>query len=705
MNKKKKLDGIFRPKSVAVIGASRRKKSLGWEILNNLILSGFNGKVFPINPKADHVHSIKAYSSILDVKDKIDLAVIAIPARGVLKVVNECGKIGVKGIVVITAGFKEIGGKGILLEEKLMKIVRKYKMRMVGPNCMGVINTDEDVKLNASFARVRPEAGKIGFLSQSGALGESILNHAKNLGIGLSKFVSMGNKPDISGNDLLEEWEHDENIDLILMYLESFGNPKRFTKIAKQVSRNKPIIAVKAGRTLAGARATISHTGALAGVDVATGALFAQCGVIRVTSIEEMFDASKAFLTQSIPKNGKVAILSNAGGPAIMATDACVRLGLEVPELSTETQTRLKKVLPKEAAITNPIDIIATGGSDRYEAALNVLIKDKEIGSIITIFIPPLTIDAPAVAQVIAKANKRTNKTMLSVFMTKDEAEEGIQILKTNSVPVYLFPESAAKALSAMGRRRLWLDKPEGKIKRLNPNINRVKNIIKAARREKRKALTLQESFEVLQSYGIKSLKSLSSDNEEETLANAKKIGYPVVLKLDSIKASHKSDIGGVMIDLRSDREVKEAFRNIKSNTRKAGIPWSECAILVQEHISEGIETILGVQQNPSFGPLMMFGLGGVHVEILKDVSFGITPLSDVAAKDMVRYIRGYPMLKGARGEKAIDEDALVDALQRLSKFVSDFDDIAEMDINPFLLQPKPKSPVALDVRILLTDI
>ena len=705
MNKKKKLDGIFRPKSVAVIGASRRKKSLGWEILNNLILSGFNGKVFPINPKADHVHSIKAYSSILDVKDKIDLAVIAIPARGVLKVVNECGKIGVKGIVVITAGFKEIGGKGILLEEKLMKIVRKYKMRMVGPNCMGVINTDEDVKLNASFARVRPEAGKIGFLSQSGALGESILNHAKNLGIGLSKFVSMGNKPDISGNDLLEEWEHDENIDLILMYLESFGNPKRFTKIAKQVSRNKPIIAVKAGRTLAGARATISHTGALAGVDVATGALFAQCGVIRVTSIEEMFDASKAFLTQSIPKNGKVAILSNAGGPAIMATDACVRLGLEVPELSTETQTRLKKVLPKEAAITNPIDIIATGGSDRYEAALNVLIKDKEIGSIITIFIPPLTIDAPAVAQVIAKANKRTNKTMLSVFMTKDEAEEGIQILKTNSVPVYLFPESAAKALSAMGRRRLWLDKPEGKIKRLNPNINRVKNIIKAARREKRKALTLQESFEVLQSYGIKSLKSLSSDNEEETLANAKKIGYPVVLKLDSIKASHKSDIGGVMIDLRSDREVKEAFRNIKSNTRKAGIPWSECAILVQEHISEGIETILGVQQNPSFGPLMMFGLGGVHVEILKDVSFGITPLSDVAAKDMVRYIRGYPMLKGARGEKAIDEDALVDALQRLSKFVSDFDDIAEMDINPFLLQPKPKSSVALDVRILLTDI
>ena len=705
MNKKKKLDGIFRPKSVAVIGASSRKKSLGWEILNNLVLSGFNGKVFPINLKADHIHSIKAYSSILDVRDKVDLAVIAIPANGVLKVVNDCGKKGVKGIVVITAGFREIGGEGILLEEKLMKLVRKYNMRMVGPNCMGVINTDEEIRLNASFAGVRPEAGKIGFLSQSGALGESILNHAKNLGIGLSKFVSMGNKPDISGNDLLEEWEHDENVQVILMYLESFGNPKRFTKIAKQVSRNKPIIAVKAGRTLAGARATISHTGALAGVDVATGALFAQCGVIRVTSIEEMFDASKAFLTQSIPKNGKVAILSNAGGPAIMATDACVRLGLEVPELSTETQTRLKKVLPKEAAITNPIDIIATGGSDRYEAALNVLIKDKEIGSIITIFIPPLTIDAPAVAQVIAKANKRTNKTMLSVFMTKDEAEEGIQILKTNSVPVYLFPESAAKALSAMGRRRLWLDKPEGKIKRLNPNINRVKNIIKAARREKRKALTLQESFEVLQSYGIKSLKSLSSDNEEETLANAKKIGYPVVLKLDSIKASHKSDIGGVMIDLRSDREVKEAFRNIKSNTRKAGIPWSECAILVQEHISEGIETILGVQQNPSFGPLMMFGLGGVHVEILKDVSFGITPLSDVAAKDMVRYIRGYPMLKGARGEKAIDEDALVDALQRLSKFVSDFDDIAEMDINPFLLQPKPKSPVALDVRILLTDI
>ncbi|MCH7818863.1 MAG: acetate--CoA ligase family protein [Candidatus Marinimicrobia bacterium] len=705
MSKKGKLDGIFRPKSVAVIGASSRKKSLGWEILNNLILSGFNGKLFPVNPKADHIHSIKAYSSILDVKDKVDLAVIAIPANGVLKVVNDCGKKGVKGLVIITAGFREMGGAGILLEEKLMKLVRKYNMRMVGPNCMGVINTDENVKLNASFAGVRPEPGKIGFLSQSGALGESILNHAKNLGIGISKFVSMGNKPDISGNDLLEEWEHDENVKVILMYLESFGNPKRFTKIAKQVSRYKPIIAVKAGRTVAGARATISHTGALAGVDVATGALFAQCGVIRVTSIEEMFDVSKAFLNQPVPKNGKVAILSNAGGPAIMATDACVRLGLEVPELSKETQAKLKKVLPIEAAVANPVDIIATGGPERYEAALNVLIKDKELGSIITVFIPPLTIDAPAVARVIAKANKRTKKTILSVFMAKDEAEEGIQILKNNNVPVYLFPESAAKALSAMVRRRLWLDKPEGKIKRFNPNIDRVKKIIKAARREKRRALTLQESFEVLQSYGIKSLKPLSATDVEEALSNAKKIGYPVVLKLDSIKASHKSDIGGVMLDLRSDQEVKEAFKKIKLKARKAKIAWSDCTILVQEYISEGIETILGVQQNPSFGPLMMFGLGGVHVEVLKDVSFGITPLSDVAAKDMVRYIRGYPLLKGVRGEKAIDENALVDSLQRLSKFVSDFEEIAEMDINPFLLRPKPKSSLALDARILLTEL
>ncbi|MCH7954648.1 MAG: acetate--CoA ligase family protein, partial [Candidatus Marinimicrobia bacterium] len=395
----------------------------------------------------------------------------------------------------------------------------------------------------------------------------------------------------------------------------------------------------------------------------------------------------------------------NGGGPAIRETDGCVWLGLEVPELSKKTQTKLKKVLPIEAAVANPVDIIATGGPERYEAALNVLIKDKELGSIITVFIPPLTIDAPAVARVIAKANKRTKKTILSVFMAKDEAEEGIQILKNNNVPVYLFPESAAKALSAMVRRRLWLDKPEGKIKRFNPNIDRVKKIIKAARREKRRALTLQESFEVLQSYGIKSLKPLSATDVEEALSNAKKIGYPVVLKLDSIKASHKSDIGGVMLDLRSDQEVKEAFKKIKLKARKAKIAWSDCTILVQEYISEGIETILGVQQNPSFGPLMMFGLGGVHVEVLKDVSFGITPLSDVAAKDMVRYIRGYPLLKGVRGEKAIDENALVDSLQRLSKFVSDFEEIAEMDINPFLLRPKPKSSLALDARILLTEL
>ena len=699
-----KLDGIFRPESVVVIGASSKRHSLGWEILNNLILSEFKGKVFPINPNAEQIHSIKSYKSILEIKDVVDLAIISIPASSVLKVVKECGKKGVKGIVVITAGFKEIGGEGVKLEAELMKLIKKYGIRMVGPNCMGIINTDADVSLNASFARVRPEPGKIGFLSQSGALGESILSHAKNLGIGISKFVSMGNKSDISGNDLLEEWEHDENVKLILMYLESFGNPRKFTHIAKRISKNIPIIAVKAGRTVAGARATISHTGALAGMDVATGALFAQCGVIRVTSIEEMFDVSKALLSQPVPVNEKVAILSNAGGPAIMATDACVRLGLDVVELSSTVQSKLRKVLPKEAAVSNPVDIIATGGPERYKAALDILTKEKDIGSIITVFIPPITIDAPGVARVIAGANKKTNKTILSVFMSKDEQEEGVQILKKGKVPVYLFPEAAAKALSAMVRRRLWLNKPRGTIKRFNPKREEVRKIFINVRRNKRLALTVAESFRVLKCYGIRSVKSLSAKNVQDAVSYSGKIGYPVAMKIDSLKASHKSDLGGVMLDLRTPDDVNNAFKKINVNAKKAGIANSDYEVLIQEFRSDGVETILGVQQNPSFGPLLMFGLGGIHVEVLKDVSFGITPLSNVDAMEMVQSIKGYQMLKGTRGQEAVNEGVLQDALQRLSRLVTDFEDIAELDINPFLVRPKSQLSMALDARIVLTE-
>ena len=703
MKDQNKLDGIFRPGSVAVIGASSKRHSLGWEILNNLILSEFKGKVFPINPNADHIHSIKSYKSILDIKDAVDLAVISIPASSVLKVVRECGQKGVKGLVVITAGFKEIGGEGVKLEAELMKLIKKYGMRMVGPNCMGIINTDADISLNASFARMRPEAGKIGFLSQSGALGESILSHAKNLGIGISKFVSMGNKSDISGNDLLEEWEHDENVELILMYLESFGNPRKFTPIAKRISKNIPIIAVKAGRTVAGARATISHTGALAGMDVATGALFAQCGVIRVTSIEEMFDVSKAFLSQRVPINEKVAILSNAGGPAIMATDACVRLGLDVMELPKKVQSKLRKVLPREAAVSNPVDIIATGGPERYKAALDILIKEKDIGSIITVFIPPISIDAPGVAKVIADVNKKTKKTILSVFMSKNEQEEGVQILKKGGVPVYLFPESAAKALSAMVRRRLWLNKPKGIIKRFQPKREEVKKIFLRVRKNKRLALTTSESFQVLKCYGIRSVKSLGAKNVQNAVANAGKIGYPVAMKIDSLKASHKSDVGGVMLDLRTAEDVNNAFKEISVNAKKAGIAKSDYEVLIQEFRSGGVETILGIQQNPSFGPLLMFGLGGIHVEILGDVSFGISPLSNVDAKEMVHSIKGYQLLKGARGQEAVNEEIIEDALQRLSKLVTDFEDIAELDINPFQVQPMSERSMALDARIVLT--
>lgn len=695
------LDYIFRPRSVAVIGASRREDSIGGQILRNLFRFEFNGPIFPINPKAKVVHSTKCYPSVLDVPDEIDLAVIVVPKQLVPKAVDECGKKGIKGIVMITAGFREVGPKGAEAEEKLLKQIRKYKMRMVGPNCMGVINTDPQVRLNATFASALPLPGKTGFLSQSGALGEAILEHASRLNLGMSMFVSVGNKADVAGNDLLEYWKDDLQTELILMYLESFGNPLEFTRLARALVKRKPIIAVKAGRTEAGARAASSHTGAMAGLDVAADALFDQCGVLRVRSIEELFDVTKAFANQPILKGDRVAIVTNAGGPGIMAADACVSLGLSLQQFSTKTITTLRKFSDPEASYSNPMDMVAEAGGELYRKTLTTILQDENVDAAIVIFVHPITIDPVGVTQaIIDVAKKRYKKPILCCFMGTEGEGSGIDDLKHHNLPVYLFPESAALALSAMSKYRKMKERKRGQIKRFEVKKRKAETIFKKVLREKREHLTGKEVVDVLLAYGIPFPRAEFANTYDEALELAEKLDFPVALKIVSPKVIHKSDIGGVVLDIRNEAELIRGIKQIVDGTKSIKKKLGTFEILIQEMVTGGKETIMGMIQDPKFGPLMMFGLGGIYVETFKDVNFRIHPITDIEALEMVKTLKSYPLLKGVRGEKPVAINVIVEMLQRVSQLVSDFPVIRELDINPFIVFPKKEKCLAVDSRI-----
>ncbi len=701
-NNGSKLDCLFSPRSVAVIGTSRSKGSIGREILHNLVYYGFQGPVYPVNPKADFIHSMKAYPSVTAIPEPVDLAIIVVPKKYVFETVLECGEKGVRGIVIISAGFKEIGEKGQQLEKKLLKLVKSYGMRMVGPNCMGIINADPKIKMDATFAPVRPIRGRVGFLSQSGALGNIILEYAKELNIGFSKFVSLGNKADVSGNDILEDLEQDENTDIILMYLESFGNPRKFTKIARRLSKRKPIIAVKAGRTLAGARAASSHTGALAGLDVAVDALFEQCGVLRATSIEELFDFALAFANQPLPAGNRIAILSNAGGPAIIATDACVSLGMEISTFQPKTSRKLRRNLPEEASINNPVDILGDGGPERYKMALETIITDPNVDAVITIFVPPLVTNPLDIAKAITEISSKYSKPVLGCFMGREDILAGVEELEKYNVPAYIFPESAAKALAAMYKHNLWRKKEFGKIKKYKTDTTIVARIFENVRLCNRTQLTGYEVERTLTAYGFPYPKTAIATTIDDTIKIAHKIGYPVVLKIASSKILHKSDIGGVIIDIRTDAELKDGFNKIKTTLKKHHKEKDIDGIQVQELIKGGKETILGVTNDPNFGPLIMFGLGGIYVEVLKDVSFRIHPLTDLDAKEMIHGIQGYPLLAGVRGEEPVDTDLIEEYLMRLSQLISDFPEIEQIDINPLLVFRKGKLCKVVDAKIIL---
>ena len=702
------LRPILYPRSVAVVGASRKPGSIGQLIFQCLVENGFSGVAYPVNPNADAVMSVKAYPSVLDVPGEVDLAVIVVPAPLVAKVADECGQKGVRTIIVISDGFKERGPEGAERESELRDIAFGHGMRILGPNCMGIINTDPAVSLNATFSKIYPPRGDVAFLSQSGALGVAILDYAKSLNMGISSFVSVGNRADISANDFLQYWEEDSATRVILLYLESFGNPRKFARIARRVSAKKPIVIVKSGTSPAGLRAASSHTGALATPEVASNALFLQAGMIRVNSLEELFDVATLLSTQPVPKGKRVAIVTNGGGPGILAADACERQGLVLPEFSSDTVKALTPVIRRDISIRNPLDITAGALEKEYEGALKVLANDKSIDAVIVLFIPATMIDPTGIEEVterVAPIFQRRQKPLLACFI----GQRGIRGHLGSGgrfVPRYAFPDDAVSALAQAAHYGEWLRKPKGTVAKIRGiKRKRAREVIEGAMprtAERPFWLSGEEITELLDSYGIDFVNTLTAKTAAEAATYASKLGFPIAVKLASSTITHKSDVGGVVLDLNSESEVKGAYNNIRAKLTKIGRAHEMDGVIVQRMVPGGIEAIVGMKHDPSFGPLIMFGLGGVYAELFEDIAVMLHPLTDLDAKELIRSIKMAKLFEGFRGSPPADVVALQDLLLRLSALIEDVPEIAELDFNPVKVMAQGQGYRIVDARVLL---
>jgi acetyl coenzyme A synthetase (ADP forming)-like protein len=691
------IERLLCPRSVAVIGASRTRGTIGHELFRNLLSSGFSGPVYPVHPSAPSVASVRAYPSVLAIPDEVDLAVVVVSSNQVLEVIDECATKGVRGVVVISAGFAEVGAEGSKAQRELVTKARGAGMRMVGPNCMGIINTAAGVSLNATFAPVPPEPGRVAFSSQSGGLGIAVLEEARRRGVGLSSFVSVGNKADVSGNDLLQYWEQDDGTDVILLYLESFGNPRRFARVARQVSRTKPIVAVKAGRTAAGSRAASSHTAALASPDTAVDALFAQTGVIRVDTLEELFDTAELLSTQPVPSGRRIAIVGNAGGPGILAADACEAAGLEVPELSPKTQDRLRSFLHGAAGVRNPVDMVASASPANYEQAIRAVLDDDGIDAVITIFIPPLVTDPDEVARAISVAAENATKPVVANFLGMIDAPASLA-WPTQRVPCYSFPEPAVRAVAHACHYGEWRSRPSGSSPVFtNLQIPAARAVVQTALNEDGAGGWLDPTrvSALLSAYGIRVAESRFGRDLGEAVAAAEAIGYPVALKAASAQLVHKTEEGGVVLSLATPAEVQAAFASMKARLgeRMGGA-------IVQAMAPAGVETIVGVVHDPSFGPLVMFGTGGTAVELFGDRSFRVLPMTGLDAAELVRSVKGAPLLFGYRGSPEVDVAALEDLLLRVARLAEDTPEIAEMDLNPVIVWPGGVAAVDAKIRL-----
>ncbi|MBI4863504.1 MAG: GNAT family N-acetyltransferase [Candidatus Riflebacteria bacterium] len=701
------LRPFFKPRSVAVVGASREPTAIGYRLLEQVVTHRFRGPVYPVNPKATEILELKAYPSVKSIPDPVDLAFIVVPPRAILAAIDDCAARGVKALVVITAGFAEQDQEGRRLQQTVVDRVRGYGMRMVGPNCLGLLNADPAVSLNGSFSPVFPASGRVAMYSQCGALGMAVLGHTMRVGLGVSAFVSVGNKADVTGNDLLQYWEEDPGTDVILAYLESLEHPRRFARIARRVSRSKPIVCVKSGRTATGRRAAGSHTAALASSETGTEALFRQAGVVRAETLEEMFDLAGLLATQPLPEGRRLAILTNAGGPAVLCADTGEAGGLILPELSSQTKERLYAFLPSTASVANPVDMIAAAGPSEYERAIQVLLTASEVDSLIVMYVSLgdeyLNQVLQAIDRGVTKVRKecKAHKTVLACIMAGGVSNQPLQAGE-EKIPTYFFPEAAARALSKVTDYADWRKKPLGVCPSLTGiDPGKAREVCRNALSTRGEGwLSAEELRSVLVAFGLPVPQGGVARSADEAAEIARRIGYPVALKIASTTIVHKTEMGGVRLGIKDEEQVRQAFEETRMALEQEGRLHEVQGVLVQPMLAGGVEVMVGVTEDPLFGPLIAFGRGGVHVEILGDVVFRVTPLTDVDAQQMVRGIKGFRLLQGYRGHPPADVPALENVLLRISRLVEEVPEIGELDLNPIFALPPGKGCWIADARI-----
>jgi acetyl coenzyme A synthetase (ADP forming)-like protein len=698
---------LLAPRSIAVIGASRRPGHIGHELFRNLLSYGFEGPIYPVHPTSVSVAGVRAYASVLEVPDAVDLAIVVVPEPEVAEVVRECAEKGVHGLLIISAGFAETGPEGKAAERELVAAARSNGMRLIGPNCLGVLNTAPTVHMNATFAPAAPVAGNVAFLSQSGGLGIELMSRAGELGIGISQFVSVGNKADVSGNDLLQYWADDAQTEVILLYLESFGNPAKFVRLARNLARTKPIVAVKSGRTAAGTRAASSHTAALAAPDVAVDALFRQAGVIRVDTLDELLSTAMVLAHQPLPSGRRIAIVSNAGGPGILAADACAGAGLEVSDLTDTTQDALRGIASAGASVRNPVDLVAGASAQQFEDALRITLADESVDAVLTIFVPPLVTRAADVAGAIGRAAESANdKPVVACFLGRSGVPDALRGHDgRRTIPSFAFPESAAHALGRVADLADWRRRPPGSVPSLE-GIDRAAAhaIIATALAAAPEGAWLEPApaAALLQCFGIPVVPTREVADAQQARAAAREVGFPVVLKASAPELVHKSDVGGVALDLPDEESVAEAFTAMSASVGPA-----MSGAIVQPMVGgsmrarsrgAGVELIVGITHDPLFGPLVLFGLGGVTAELLADRALRLVPVTDEDAHELVRSLHGSPLLFGYRGRPQVDVAAVEDLILRVGALADDVPEIVEMDLNPVVATAD--GIVALDVKI-----
>ena len=693
------LEHFFNPDSVAIVGASQKKGKVGYEILTNLINSGYKGDLYPINPKADEIEGLKAYPDLKSIGKVPDLIIIIVPAKIVPSIMEQCANLGIDSVIIITAGFKEVGKEGKKLEKEVSRIARRGNVRFIGPNCLGVISTS--TKLNASFGGALPVEGGIGYISQSGALLAAILDKANAQDIGFSKLVSIGNKADIDEIDMIKAMGQDPETKVIAGYLESITDGNSFASQAESISGEKPIILIKSGGTAAGAQAASSHTGSLAGGETAYEAVFKKSGIVRCKSITQQFNYARAFANQALPEGPGVAVITNAGGPGIMTADAVEDHGLDFATLSDETKNKLSEELPPAANIENPIDVLGDALADRYEYALRVVMEDENVHSVIVLLTPQAMTQSEETAKAIVKISKeKPEKPVLACFMGASKVQEGIKILHEGKIPQYDSPENAVDTIQVMNDYVRWRERPKRVVKLFPVNRRKVEKIIDKHIREQVREIGETEAKDILEAYGFATPPGNIATSPEHAVTIAQQIGFPVVMKIWSPDIIHKSDVDGVKVGLHTNDEVRDAFDLMMYRVPKKKPNADILGVLVEKMSTGGKEVILGMNRDPRFGPLMMFGMGGTMVEVLKDVSFSLAPVTSDEAKQMLKSTKTYQMLEGVRGEEGVDIDALAEGIQRLSQLVTEFPQIQELDINPYVVGPPGVTPIAVDARM-----